>query len=59
MKETSTKTALVVLAAGLGSRYKGSKQVDEFGPSGETIIDYTLHDAINVGFNKVVFVIRK
>lgn len=51
--------ALVVLAAGMGSRYNGLKQLDGFGASGETIIDYTLYDAIKIGFSKVVFVIRK
>ncbi len=49
---------LLVLAAGMGSRYGGLKQIDKFGPSGETIIDYSIYDAINAGFNKVVFVIR-
>lgn len=52
------KTTLVILAAGLGSRYNGMKQTDSFGPSGESILDYTVYDAINVGFKKVVFVIR-
>jgi len=51
--------SLVVLAAGLGSRYGSLKQIDKFGPSGETIVDYTIYDAIQAGFKKVVFVIRK
>lgn len=51
--------AIVVLAAGMGSRYGSLKQIDQFGPSGETIIDYSIHDAIKAGFKKVVFIIRK
>ncbi len=51
--------ALVVLAAGMGSRYGGLKQMDAFGPNGETILDYSIYDAIKAGFGKVVFVIRK
>lgn len=50
---------LLVLAAGKGSRYGGMKQLDRVGPSGETIMDYSVHDAIRAGFNKVVFVIRR
>lgn len=57
--DVSENPALVVLAAGMGSRYNGLKQLDGFGTSGETIIDYTLYDAIKIGFSKVVFVIRK
>lgn len=53
------KPALLVLAAGMGSRYGGNKQLDEVGPSGETIIDYSIYDAIRAGFGKIVFVIRK
>ena len=53
------KPTLVVLAAGMGSRYGGLKQVDPVGPSGETILDYSVFDAIRGGFGKVVFVIRK
>ena len=53
------KPALVVLAAGMGSRYGGLKQVDPVGPSGEAILDYSVFDAIRGGFGKVVFVIRK
>jgi len=52
------KVTLLVLAAGMGSRFGGLKQVDSFGPSGETIIDYSIHDAVEAGFTKVVFVIR-
>ena len=51
--------ALLVMAAGMGSRYGGLKQLDQVGPSGETIIDYSVYDAIKAGFTKVVFIIRK
>jgi len=50
-------TTLLILAAGMGSRYGGMKQVDSFGPSGETITDYSIYDAIQAGFNRFVFVI--
>ena len=50
---------LVVMAAGMGSRFGGTKQLAGVGPSGETILDYSVHDAISAGFGKVVFVIRK
>ncbi len=50
---------LLILAAGIGSRYGGLKQLDEIGPSGEAIIDYSIYDAIRAGFGKVVFVIRE
>ena len=50
---------LLVMAAGMGSRYGGLKQLDQVGPSGETIIDYSVYDAIRAGFTKVVFIIRK
>jgi dTDP-glucose pyrophosphorylase len=53
------KPALLILAAGIGSRYGGMKQIDQVGPSGEAIIDYSLYDAIKAGFGKIVFVIRK
>lgn len=53
------KPTLVVLAAGIGSRYGGLKQIDPVGPSGEIIIDYSIYDAIRAGFGKLVFVIRK
>ena len=49
---------LMVLAAGMGSRYGGLKQIDPVGPNGEIILDYSIHDAMQGGFNKVVFVIR-
>ena len=51
--------SLLVMAAGMGSRYGGLKQLDAVGPNGETIIDYSVYDAIQAGFNKVVFIIRK
>ena len=50
---------LVVLAAGMGSRFGGLKQIEPFGPSGEFIIDYSVYDAIEAGFNKVVFIIKE
>ena len=50
---------LMVMAAGMGSRYGGLKQLDSVGPNGETIIDYSVYDAIEAGYNKVVFIIRK
>lgn len=54
------KTTLVIMAAGIGSRFGGGiKQLTSFGPSGEIIMDYSIHDAMEAGFNKVVFVIRK
>jgi NDP-sugar pyrophosphorylase family protein len=53
------KPTLLVLAAGMGTRYGGNKQLDEVGPSGETIIDYSIYDAIRAGFGKIVFVIRR
>jgi UTP-glucose-1-phosphate uridylyltransferase len=53
------KPTLIVLAAGMGSRYGGLKQLDKLGPSGETIMDYSIYDAIRAGFGKVVFVIRQ
>jgi len=53
------KPTLLVLAAGMGSRYGGNKQLDEVGPSGETIIDYSIYDAVRAGFGKIVFVIRR
>jgi len=54
-----TKPTLLVLAAGMGSRYGGLKQIDPVGPNGETIIDYSIFDAMRAGFGKLVFVIRK
>lgn len=53
------KPTLFVLAAGMGSRYGGLKQLDQLGPNGETIMDYSIYDAVKSGFGKVVFVIRK
>jgi len=53
------KPTLLVLAAGMGSRYGGLKQMDGLGPSGETIIDYSIYDAVQAGFGKVVYVVRE
>ena len=53
------KPTLLVLAAGMGSRYGGLKQVDPLGPSGETIIDYSIYDAVQAGFGKVVYIVRE
>ncbi|MGL4518166.1 MAG: nucleotidyltransferase family protein [Phocaeicola sp.] len=53
------KPTLFLLAAGMGSRYGGLKQLDGLGPNGETIMDYSIYDAINAGFGKLVFVIRQ
>ena len=52
-------TTLLIMAAGLGSRYGGNKQIDRIGPNGEILMEYSIHDAIEAGFDKVVFVIRK
>jgi hypothetical protein len=54
-----TSPTLLVLAAGMGSRYGGLKQIEPVGPGGETIIDYSIYDALRAGFGKLVFVIRK
>ena len=51
--------ALVVLAAGIGSRFGGVKQLKPVGPAGEIIMDYSVYDALEAGFNKIVFIIRK
>jgi len=56
---SDTKPALLILAAGMGSRYGGLKQLDGIGPCGETIMDYSVFDAIRAGFGKIVFIIRK
>ena len=53
------KPTLLLLAAGMGSRYGGLKQLDGLGPNGETIMDYSIYDAIRAGFGKIVFVIRR
>ena len=54
-----SKPTLLILAAGVGSRYGGNKQIDGFGPSGETIMEYSIFDAIRAGFGKVVFIVRE
>lgn len=59
MSNIMQKPTLFVLAAGMGSRYGGLKQLDGLGPHGETIMDYSVYDAIQAGFGKIVFVIRK
>jgi UTP-glucose-1-phosphate uridylyltransferase len=59
MNPYMTKPTLLILAAGIGSRYGSLKQLDQLGPGGETIIDYSVFDALRAGFGKVVFVIRK
>ncbi|GAA4747962.1 nucleotidyltransferase [Flavisolibacter ginsenosidimutans] len=53
------KPTLVIMAAGMASRYGSMKQIQQFGPSGETIMDYSIYDAVKAGFGKVVFIIRK
>jgi len=53
------KPVLIILAAGIGSRYGGIKQLDKIGPCGETIVDYSIFDAIRAGFQKVIFIIRE
>ena len=57
--ENNKSTTLLILAAGMGSRYGGLKQLDPIGPSGEFIIDYSIFDAKRAGFDKVVFVIKE
>ncbi|MDR1699156.1 MAG: nucleotidyltransferase, partial [Prevotellaceae bacterium] len=52
------RPSLLVLAAGMGNRYGGLKQIDPLGPNGETIMDYSVYDAIQAGFGKIYFVIR-
>lgn len=59
MPKQKEDITLVVLAAGMGKRYGGAKQVDQFGPNGETLLDYSLYDAWKAGFTKAVFVIRE
>src|SRR4030095_16639979 len=53
------QSTIVILAAGIASRYGGMKQTQSFGPSGETIMEYSIYDAINAGFERVVFIIRE
>jgi len=53
------ETTLVIMAAGMGSRYGGMKQIDPVGPNGEIILDYSVYDAIQAGFDRVIFIIRK
>ncbi|TVP48317.1 MAG: nucleotidyltransferase [Mongoliibacter sp.] len=55
----NNKPTLLVLAAGMGSRYGGNKQIDGFGPNGETILEYSIYDAIRAGFGKVVLIVRE
>src|ERR1700689_2705708 len=55
----ASSPTLLILAAGMGSRYRGLKQTPPVGPAGETIIDYSIFDALRAGFGKLVFVIRK
>ena len=59
MEEIIMKATLLVLAAGLGSRFGGDKQISNVGPSGEILMEYSIHDAIAAGFKKVVFVLKK
>ena len=56
---TLANTTLVIMAAGMGSRFGGIKQLEPVGPSGEIIMDYSIYDAMEAGFDKVVFIIRK
>ncbi len=56
---TPRTPALLILAAGMGSRYGGLKQIDPVGPGGETVLDYSVYDALGAGFGKLVFVIRR
>ena len=51
-------TTLLIMAAGLGSRYGGNKQIDRIGPNGEILLEYSIYDALEAGFDKVVFVIK-
>ena len=50
---------LLIMAAGMGSRYGGDKQIDRMGPGGEMLLEYSIYDAVKAGFNKVVFVIKR
>ena len=58
-EKNNKETTLLVLAAGIGRRYGGLKQIDPVGPNGEIIIDYSLYDAVRAGFKKIVFVIKR
>ena len=60
MTEQKTSTSLVIMAAGIGSRFgQGIKQMTSFGPSAEIIMDYSIHDAIKAGFDSVIFIIKR
>ena len=59
IKMDTNKSTLLVLAAGMGSRFGGLKQIEPLGPNGEVILDYSVYDAKEAGFSKVVFVIKK
>ncbi|MBQ2302074.1 MAG: nucleotidyltransferase, partial [Oscillospiraceae bacterium] len=50
---------LAVMAAGMGSRFGGLKQIEPVGPNGEVLLDYSVHDAINAGYSKIVFIIKR
>ena len=58
MKDTAKKPILVIMAAGMGSRFGGLKQIEAVGPAGEAILDYSLFDAHRAGFETVVFIIK-
>ena len=53
------KTTLVILAAGLGSRFGGNKQISHVGPCGEMLMEYSIHDAIEAGFDQIVFILKE
>ena len=60
MSKSGVSTSLVIMAAGIGSRFgQGIKQLTSFGPSGEIIMDYSIYDAVQAGFDRIVFVIRR
>jgi NDP-sugar pyrophosphorylase family protein len=59
MSNSKTTPTLLVMAAGMGNRYGGLKQMDPMGPSGETLLDYSVYDALRAGYGKVVFIIRR
>ncbi len=59
LQKNLMQLTLLVLAAGMGSRYGGLKQMDPMGPNGETVLDYSVYDAIRAGFTRVVFIIRE